>query len=379
MHDMSSALRIGITIGLQSPDETLWNNGIKQNALFLMETLRHCDNVAFVTLVNTTSIAVTSQLPWDLNRWPCQSFEDVKDSLDVLIELGGQVNFDQTSYLKQRGCRLVSYCCGFEYITALEAIVLGRRMWDQVFINQRYDDIWVIPQIAPNSLSFFEVLRRQTARVVPFVWDPFVLEGRCKDLPHSGLYVPGRPRKRLSVIEPNVNIVKFCLYPILTAEALYREVPDRIEILQVTNAERIATQSPEFISLMNQLDLVKDHKAVFWGRFDTPALLAHHTDLVLSHQLENALNYLYLEVCWQGYPLIHNAHLVADLGYYYEGHDVRAATQCAKQALEQHDDAHERYRSQQRARIGRFLSTNSQVQNHYAALLQQLIARPIRM
>ena len=27
------ALRIGITIGLRSPDESLWVNGIKQNAL----------------------------------------------------------------------------------------------------------------------------------------------------------------------------------------------------------------------------------------------------------------------------------------------------------------------------------------------------------
>ena len=57
------SLRIGITIGLQQEAETLWNNGIKQNALFLAEALKHCPNVASVVVVNTTSVAVTSALP----------------------------------------------------------------------------------------------------------------------------------------------------------------------------------------------------------------------------------------------------------------------------------------------------------------------------
>ncbi|MGF6856516.1 DUF2827 family protein [Paraburkholderia sp. CI3] len=50
--------------------------------------------------------------------------------------------------------------------------------------------------------------------------------------------------------------------------------------------------------------------------------LAQNTDIVISHQLENPLNYFYLEVRWQGYPLVHNAHLCADLGYYYRDNDV---------------------------------------------------------
>ena len=74
---------------------------------------------------------------------------------------------------------------------------------------------------------------------------------------------------------------------------------------------------------MNQLDIVREHKAVFLGRHDTPRFLAENTDIVVSHQWENPLNYFYLEVCWQGFPLVHNATLCADLGYYYQGNDVR--------------------------------------------------------
>ena len=103
------SLRIGITIGLHHEAETLWNNGIKQNAVFLAEALKQCANVASVVLVNTTAVPVTSQLPWDLELWPTCTWNDAKDRIDVLIELGGQIDATQTDYLKQRGCRLVSY------------------------------------------------------------------------------------------------------------------------------------------------------------------------------------------------------------------------------------------------------------------------------
>ena len=175
-------LRIGITIGLHREGETLWSNGIKQNAVYLAEALKHCATVASVTLVNTTAVPITSALPWDLARWPTATFDAAKDQLDVLIELGGQISPDQTDYVKQRGTRLISYCCGFEYVHAMQSVVFGRRMWDTLFINQRYDDIWMVPQVANISQSYFEVLRRQTAKVVPFVWDPVFVNARALGL-----------------------------------------------------------------------------------------------------------------------------------------------------------------------------------------------------
>ena len=374
-------LRIGITIGLHHEAETLWNNGIKQNAVFLAEALKHCPNVASVVLVNTTAIAITAALPWDQTRWPTRSFEQAKDGLDVLIELGGQISAEQTDYLKQRGTRLVSYCCGFEYVHAMESILFDKPMWGQnLFINQRYDDIWMVPQVDHISRSYFETLRRQQARPVPFVWSPVFLEQLSAPLPAGGVCQPrraGEP-KRLTVMEPNLNVVKFCLYPILIAETAYRATPQAIERLQVTNALRIATESAEFISLMHHLDLVREHKAVFLGRHDTPTFLAENTDVVISHQLENPLNYFYLEVCWQGYPLVHNAHLVSDLGYYYAGNDVQAGAQCLQQALGLQPRDAQQYRQSQRERIGRFLPEHAEVTRGYSELLQQLMSKPLR-
>ncbi|WP_175991759.1 DUF2827 family protein, partial [Burkholderia stagnalis] len=144
-----NGLRIGITIGLRAPDESLWINGIKQNALFLAKLLMASSHGYRVTLVNTTDVRLTDALPWSRAVYDTRAFADAKDSLDVLIELGGQISEEQTVYLKARGTKIVSYCCGVEYINAMEAMLFGRRLWDSLFINRGYDEVWAIPQIAP--------------------------------------------------------------------------------------------------------------------------------------------------------------------------------------------------------------------------------------
>jgi len=372
-------LRIGITIGLFHEAETLWNNGIKQNAVFLAEALKNCPNVESVVLVNTTHVAITKQLPWDLERWPTVTFDGAKDNIDVLIELGGQIDPNATEYLKQRGARLVSYCCGFEYVHAMESILFNKPSFgDNLFVNQRYDDIWMIPQVANISAPYFEVMRRQTAQVVPFIWSPMFLNARTASLPHSGEYQPKAGPRRLSVMEPNINVVKFCLYPAMIAEMAYRERPNDIQLLQVTNAQQLATQCREFIALMNQLDIVRNQKAVFLGRFDTPTFLAENTDIIVSHQWENPLNYFYLEVCWQGYPLVHNATLCTDLGYYYRNNDVNEGARRVVEAIDRHDSQLSQYRDKQRSLIARYLPDNAGLVNDYTGLLDALIKKPLR-
>ncbi|NEX61666.1 DUF2827 domain-containing protein [Noviherbaspirillum galbum] len=368
-------LRIGITVGLRQ-DESLWNNGIKQNALFLADTLRRCPNVGSVRLVNTTDVPLPASLPWDASRWPVFPLNDLIHELDVVIELGGQLSADQTEALKSRGARLVSYCCGSEYVLAMEAMLFNRPLWgDRLFINQCYDAIWIIPQVDALNRDFFQTLRRRPATVVPFVWSPVLLEERCAALPHRGVYQPRPGPRRLSVMEPNIDVLKFCLYPLLIAEEAYRRRPDRITGVQVANALSMAQENRDFIALMHHLDLVREHKAVFTGRHDTPQFLSEHTDIMISHQWGNPLNYFYLEVCWLGYPLVHNAGLCADLGYYYAGHDVQTGCERLLEALENHDAGWEEYRALQRRVMSRYLPSDPKLVGRYAALLDAVVSR----
>ena len=372
-------LRVGVTIGLRESDEVLWNNGIKQNAVFLASALANLDIVQSVHIVNTTDVPVTDALRWDRARWPTCAFDDIRDDLDLLVELGGQVSAERTEHLKRRGTRLVSYCCGVEYVSAMQAVLFGRTLWGHhLFVNQRYDDIWMVPQVASTSRHYFQTLRRQIARVVPFVWSPVFLAQRSAGFAHGGEYRPREGARRLGVIEPNIDVVKFCLYPAFIAEEAYRLRPERIALLQVTNAEHLARGNPEFISLMHQLDIVREHKAIFLGRHETPAFLAEMADIIVSHQWENPLNYLYLEVCWQGYPLVHNADFCADLGYHYPGQDVQAGARALLHALDHHDVDAQAYQARQRALIARHLPENPELLKAYEQLLLEVMARPLR-
>ena len=374
------SLRIGITIGLHSANESLWGNGIKQNAVYLAEALKHCPSVQSVCLVNTTAVPITDELPWDLTRWPTRTFDDAKDHVDVLIELGGQIDAAQTDYLKQRGARLISYCCGFEYVHAMQSILFGRTLWgNNIFINQRYDAIWMIPQVANISKDYFTTFRRRPAQVAPFVWDPMFVRQRSQTYPHRGEYRPRAADKgrRISIMEPNSDVVKFCLYPILIVEEAYRVAPDAIEFLHVVNADKLANGSAEFVSLMLKLDIVQNNKAAFIARFDTPQFLAEMTDVVVSHQWENALNYFYFDVAWQGYPLVHNADLCPDLGYYYPANDVGAGKDKLLDVLHNHDNDWQAYTARQREVIGRYLPGNADVTAGYERLLAELMAQDI--
>lgn len=373
-------MRIGITVSIAGPQDSVWTNGIKQNAIFLAQTLRHVDFVESVVLVDLANPPLPlTELPWDPTRWPTLSFGDAKDTLDVLIELGAQVSAAQTEYLKQRGCRLVSCCCGAEYVMVTQAILFGRPLGGaNLFVNQRYDALWVIPQVAETSLHFFQTLRRIEATVVPFVWDPVFLEESTAHLPGAGCYAPHPGGKRVSIIEPNIDVLKFCLYPILIAEEAYRAAPRSISYVHATNAESLAQRSGEFIALMHQLDLVRDGKISFVKRFETPVFLAAMTDIVVSHQWGNPLNYLYLEVCWQGYPLVHNAHLCRDLGYYYPDHDVQSGREQLLRAVADHDAQAQAFLRSQRRAISRFLPDAPENSRRYGELLRSLAEQPLR-
>lgn len=365
-------LKIGITIGLHEPNESLWTNGIKQNALFLAKLFKNSPLGHDVTLLNTTSVEISDQLPWDLNLFSTKAFESACDGLDIVIELGGQISAEQTRRIKSQGTFLISYCCGAEYIQNIEAMIFGRRLWDDVFINEQYDEVWIIPQVWDINRGFFQVFRKCPIRKVPFVWDPMALEAITEDMPSRGTYRPNTVPKRLSVIEPNIDVAKFCLYPILITEMVFRQMPQEISFLHVANADHLALAEHEFAAMMRRLKIIQAQKASFIGRVRTPDFLSEYTDIVISHQWGLPLNYFYLECCWQGYPLIHNADLIAELGYYYPEHDLSLGAQQLARAISSHDQTWRDYTKKQRQLIQRFLSTDRDLIKHYDMLLQSL-------
>jgi hypothetical protein len=74
-------LCIGITVGLRGADESLWINGIKQNALYLAKVFSQSRRGHRVILVSTTGVSLEGPLPWDRDIFPTCSLEEVSGEL----------------------------------------------------------------------------------------------------------------------------------------------------------------------------------------------------------------------------------------------------------------------------------------------------------
>ena len=128
---------------------------------------------------------------------------------------------------------------------------------------------------------------------------------------------------------------------------------------------------------MNHLDIVKDKVATFESRYITPWFLSEHTDVVVSHQWENPLNYAYLDTLYLGYPLVHNAHMIKDVGYYYEDNNVEQGAEMLWYALTQHDKNMDEYNFKTQKILKKYSSDNIESIETYDILIDNLFNNKI--
>jgi hypothetical protein len=86
----------------------------------------------------------------------------------------------------------------------------------------------------------------------------------------------------------------------------------------------------------------------------------------------NPLNYLYLDVAYMGYPVLHNAYMCKDLGYYYEGSDTFGGGQMLNHILENHDNNIEGYNDKNKKVLDRYNIENPILVDTYDKLIHNL-------
>ena len=372
---MDTKLNIGVTICLQYEDESVFINGIKQNAIFLARTFMNSEKDYNVYIVNTSDVKITQKLGWDIEKYKTVQINDIKDKLDIIIPLGGSLSEQWTNYFRHRGCKVVPYKCGNEYIISMENIIFGTR--DAKPQYYEVDQVWNIPQMENTNHHYWRMFHKAETITIPFVWNSMFLDQHIDDLKKQGenpYYEPSKKPKRISVFEPNINVYKFLMYPMLIAEDVYRNRPELIDKIKITNTQKVR-ESQELIHLMNHLDIVKQGKATFENRFPMAWFLSEHTDIVLAHQWENALNYAYLDAVHMKYPIVHNAHLFKEAGYYYEGFNVDEGREQLIYAMTEHDNNIEEYNERSQKTLDRFLPTNEQSIDTYDKLIKKLLSK----
>lgn len=375
-------MNIGITMGLQHEDESLWINGIKLNVLNLMSTLSAIGEHNVYALDTSNKVNDLSKVSWDKLKYPIYKYHAKIKSTDLLILLGTSFDTEQTKDLKKinPNIKIIKYYCGNNYIIDMERVIFESK---EVVSNwtHGHDEAWFIPQQEYHNKSYYQTMGRLSpdkVKVVPFVWSPEFIkkdnEKRVKQGDVSAFYSPGKNRKDKNIVsmEPNMNVVKYCMPLIMMAEELYRNKgKDSFNEFWIGSGKRLL-KNKYFISSLNSLDLTRSGKLKLCSRYPVTIFLSEKTDVVVSHQWGNPLNYAYLDALYFGYPLVHNADMIKDAGYYYEGFDTVKASEILSNTLAHHDEIIDKYNSKSTKVLSRYVSTNPQIVNTYKKLIENV-------
>jgi hypothetical protein len=374
-------LKIGITLALSSNNESIWTNGIKQNVLMLAHLLKNSDKNYEVCILNIFDVDFTEK-PSYLKDLDIHFFNDKFMEMDLIILMGAQVQESQLKKFRENDDKkVVSYKCGNNYVIAMEEIIF-KGSEDGGVYEEEIDELWYIPQQDEVNKGFYPILHKTNSIIVPFIWHQKFIQESIVNI-HNGfikgsykkdwMYDNKKEKKIIGVMEPNINIVKFGLLPAMLVEECYRgEVGKKyIEDLRITNTQKIK-DNKKFISFIKTFDLFKDKKLSAESRYQTAFILTQYLDVVVSHQILNPLNYLYLDVAYMGYPILHNAELCKDLGYYYEGSDLLKGSKVLEDILLNHDKNINEYNERNNIVLNRYHADNKELISNYDMLIKNL-------
>lgn len=347
-----NGLTVGVTFFLYKGKRSIWANGGMQNAVFLVHALERCSNVARVIPINGGDGDVApAGMMFDGLGLEFKRFEECQNELDVYVECGAQIPAWHAERVHERGGIVAGYRFGNHFVLDAEKLITGKG--DQhIFNGTRFDVIWTNAQHLNTNRSYWEAVYRCPVVCLPHIWEPLFVE-KCKaefdGNTHFGYAPPHPTRRRIAVYEPNIDVVKMCHIPMIAADLVYRDRPELIDTVEITNAIGFAGQET-FKSFATTLEINRamhrdgGHVCRFHGRYNIPWFQATHADIMLAWQWENALNYAYYEALYGHYPLVHNSDLLPEgVGYRYHGFDAHDGARALREAITKHDARRREY------------------------------------
>ena len=339
-HTPSPRRTIALTIFVPAEGLSIWSNGAHQNVYALHACLSAAGHDVRMVNGGPGAPPADASMPEAFRGLTYHRPEDVA-GVDLLIEAGAQVSAELVAAVRAHGGRAVTLKFGNALVIDAERAIHDKPA-GAIFNGAKFDEVWTTSQHEETCGGYWRTLYRCPVRVLPHVWVPDFVDEVAKALPNGGRYQPGRPKKRVIILEPNLNLVKTCHVPMLIAELAYRQRPDLIDMVIVTNAEHLRSRLP-FSTFANAMDIAHakaddGHPVVsFEARRSTPYYLSARGDVVVSHQWIAVPNYSHYDAMRLGYPIVHNVgrHMP---GYPYEGFDCEEGAEALLDALVMHDE-----------------------------------------
>jgi hypothetical protein len=366
------SLTIGITVNLEA---NIFSNGINQNGIYLANLLNKLGYTTYLIYAKNPG----SDPIKEVRDIKVITFEDAFNvNFSIIIQLGitiSQINFNKFKH-KNKDVKLVSYKCGNDFVIDMESIFFNaheKRTETLVTSNKdldlKPDQIWSIPQNANANLQYFSFMTGQdNATPVPFIWDPMALDSECED--HGYQPYTKRDLTKIAVMEPNLGVTKNILLPLAILERQYKNHAN-FDKVYLIGAEKLKSNK-RLIQILAHTEIHKNKLVTAEPRIPTLDVLNKHMDVVLSWQWENNLNYLWIDVAWMGWPVVHNGSMCQDIGYYYPGFDISKGQESLQKVLTSHNLDVD-YLERNRKAIKRYTIDNPQLLKDYEMLINNLL------
>ena len=381
-------MNIGITVSLKK-NENLFVNGVKLNAIYLCNLLRKGLNHNAYLLDLGHSIEegnYKENVRFNTSEIPIFKYDNMLEQTDLMIYLGVSVRSERVQQFKSisKDKKAIQYKCGNDYVIDMERSIHPKKEVGEILPSWYggTDQVWYVPQQQYQNQDYYEMIYSKGPEdvfPVPFIWDPMFLEGSYD----TAKYMPGPNDKRICTFEPNMNVVKYCMIPMLISEEVYR-MGIKYEVHNIYSGDRLMKNTYfksksgiiSFLkSVMEPLSKGESPKTVFHNKYMVMDILERN-DIVVSHQWENPLNYAYLDSLYYGYPLVHNADFIQDAGYYYKDFKVKEGAIELRKAIEEHDkpESLESYNSRSNKVLSRYTVKNEKMISSYNQLIEDLFS-----
>ena len=121
----------------------------------------------------------------------------------------------------QQGGKLVSIRYGNKLLVDIETILFADAPKDCASTDTpgAGHQMWISPHYE-FQIDYLRTLSRTDVKVCPYIWGPEIFEARAKELKLSPYFNEKTTVGNIGVFEPNLNIVKTSLIPMVIAKIL---------------------------------------------------------------------------------------------------------------------------------------------------------------
>lgn len=302
---------------MKALDRSFWSNGMIQHAFFQAKLFHQLGYKVYMIspkLDKTKSFDFLEQVEegWlHRNLYWIESKQDKWKELDFDLFILWETNLSENiiNDIKTRfECPVIAMQCGNEGINIIEhylkddnSVILNSLNSKGLF---RYSQLWTLPHYA-RFKSFYNSIYKTDTKVIPYIWDPMINQSYMESYTPQNIYTKfnnGNPV--ISICEPDINITKTSLFPILSASKIKDSIIKVYGKKLQTNIQHLNISNLHYMPRTAIYDILKN------------------TTIIISHQTINELNNLYFDTAWFGIPLIHNSPMLKEIGWYYHENDI---------------------------------------------------------